>query len=77
MDHTVIEYVPFRKDFYVEVPEIANMTKEEVETYRWVCRCVRQLMNCKGHERLWYYVTLYSQRQKCEARKNRTSACHR
>lgn len=34
VDHTVIEYVPFRKDFYVEVPEIANMTKEEVEAYR-------------------------------------------
>lgn len=36
VDHTVIEYVPFRKDFYVEVPEIANMTKEEVDAYRWV-----------------------------------------
>ncbi|XP_063862560.1 probable ATP-dependent RNA helicase DDX46 isoform X5 [Scylla paramamosain] len=34
VDHTVIEYVPFRKDFYVEVPEIANMTKEEVDNYR-------------------------------------------
>lgn len=34
VDHTVIEYVPFRKDFYVEVPEIANMTKEEVDAYR-------------------------------------------
>ncbi|KAG0710066.1 putative ATP-dependent RNA helicase DDX46 [Chionoecetes opilio] len=34
VDHTVIEYIPFRKDFYVEVPEIANMTKEEVDAYR-------------------------------------------
>lgn len=36
VDHNTIEYVPFRKDFYVEVPEIANMTKEEVEAYRSV-----------------------------------------
>lgn len=34
IDHTAVEYVPFRKDFYVEVPEIANMTKEEVDAYR-------------------------------------------
>ncbi|KAK4316047.1 hypothetical protein Pmani_012753 [Petrolisthes manimaculis] len=34
VDHNSIEYVPFRKDFYVEVPEIANMTKEEVDAYR-------------------------------------------
>lgn len=44
VDHNSIEYVPFRKDFYVEVPEIANMTKEEVEAYRsvsdWFCTSV-------------------------------------
>ncbi|XP_071516101.1 probable ATP-dependent RNA helicase DDX46 isoform X4 [Panulirus ornatus] len=34
VDHTTMNYVPFRKDFYVEVPEIANMSKEEVEAYR-------------------------------------------
>lgn len=39
VDHNSIEYVPFRKDFYVEVPEIANMTKEEVEAYRSVSHC--------------------------------------
>lgn len=33
-DHTRIYYRPFRKDFYVEVPEISRMTKKEVEEYR-------------------------------------------
>jgi len=28
VDHTKIYYRPFRKDFYVEVPEIRNMTQE-------------------------------------------------
>ncbi|MCL4116649.1 UNVERIFIED_CONTAM: hypothetical protein GTU68_039519, partial [Idotea baltica] len=34
VDHTTMDYVAYRKDFYVEVPEIANMTKEEVDAYR-------------------------------------------
>lgn len=34
IDHTTVEYQPFRKNFYVEVPEIAKMTSEEVEEYR-------------------------------------------
>lgn len=33
-DHTKVYYRPFRKDFYVEVPEIAKMTKKEVDDYR-------------------------------------------
>jgi ATP-dependent RNA helicase DDX46/PRP5 len=33
-DHTKVYYRPFRKDFYVEVPEIARMSKKEVEEYR-------------------------------------------
>ena len=57
MDHTVIEYVPFRKDFYVEVPEIANMTKEDVDAYRWVFTHAIQLMNYKAHERSRNCVT--------------------
>ena len=28
VDHEKIYYRPFKKDFYVEVPEIANMTTE-------------------------------------------------
>merc|ERR1719347_2092395 len=34
IDHAGIEYLPFRKDFYLEVPEIAKMTDAEVEEYR-------------------------------------------
>ncbi len=28
VDHTRIYYRPYRKDFYVEVPELARMTPE-------------------------------------------------
>ncbi|KAL4660015.1 putative ATP-dependent RNA helicase DDX46 isoform X2 [Arapaima gigas] len=34
VDHQKIEYEPFRKNFYVEVPELAKMTQEEVNVYR-------------------------------------------
>ena len=34
VDHRKIEYQPFRKDFYKEVPDLARMTPEEVSTYR-------------------------------------------
>ncbi len=34
VDHTAIEYTPFRKEFYVEVPELARMTKKEVAAVR-------------------------------------------
>lgn len=33
-DHSKVYYRPFRKDFYKEVPEIAKMSKKEVEDYR-------------------------------------------
>lgn len=33
-DHSKIYYRPFKKNFYVEVPEIAIMTNEEVELFR-------------------------------------------
>lgn len=34
VDHTEMNYIHFRKNFYVEVPEIARMTPEEVEIYK-------------------------------------------
>uniref|UniRef100_A0A1B0GJ16 Probable ATP-dependent RNA helicase DDX46 n=1 Tax=Lutzomyia longipalpis TaxID=7200 RepID=A0A1B0GJ16_LUTLO len=34
IDHTGVNYAPFRKNFYVEVPELAKLTNEEVEKYR-------------------------------------------
>ncbi|KAM3925386.1 putative ATP-dependent RNA helicase DDX46 [Leptodactylus fuscus] len=34
VDHGKIEYEPYRKNFYVEVPELAKMTQEEVNAFR-------------------------------------------
>ncbi|KAG9490866.1 hypothetical protein GDO78_006283 [Eleutherodactylus coqui] len=34
VDHGKIEYEPYRKNFYVEVPELAKMTSEEVSAFR-------------------------------------------
>lgn len=34
VDHSKIDYPPFRKNFYIEVKEIARMTAEEVSAYR-------------------------------------------
>ncbi len=34
VDHSTINYAPFRKNFYVETSEIAKMTDEEVRAYR-------------------------------------------
>ncbi|XP_071951995.1 probable ATP-dependent RNA helicase DDX46 [Antedon mediterranea] len=34
VDHTTIDYQPFRKDFYIEVPQLAKMTAEDVEALR-------------------------------------------
>ncbi|XP_037543761.1 probable ATP-dependent RNA helicase DDX46 [Nematolebias whitei] len=34
VDHGKIQYEPYRKNFYVEVPELAKMLPEEVNTFR-------------------------------------------
>jgi len=34
IDHSGIDYQDFRKDFYIEVPELAKMSDAEVEEYR-------------------------------------------
>ncbi|ERM93966.1 hypothetical protein AMTRI_Chr05g69490 [Amborella trichopoda] len=34
VDHSKIQYPPFRKNFYIEVKEISRMTTEEVAAYR-------------------------------------------
>lgn len=34
VDHSKVEYNYFRKNFYVEVPEISRMSNEEVDAYR-------------------------------------------
>lgn len=34
VDHSTIDYPPFRRRFYIEVPEIQRMTEEEVAQAR-------------------------------------------
>lgn len=34
VDHSKIDYIPFRKNFYIEVKEVSKMTVEEVAFYR-------------------------------------------
>ncbi|XP_074528409.1 putative ATP-dependent RNA helicase DDX46 isoform X1 [Halichoeres trimaculatus] len=34
VDHGKIQYEPYRKNFYVEVPELARMSQEDVNAYR-------------------------------------------
>jgi ATP-dependent RNA helicase DDX46/PRP5 len=34
VDHKAMDYMPFRKNFYIEVPEIAKMSDEQVKQYR-------------------------------------------
>jgi len=44
IDHSGVEYQPFRKDFYFEVPELAKMSDAEVEEYR----CEMEGIKVKG-----------------------------
>ncbi len=34
VDHSTINYEPFRRDFYIEGPELARLSKQEVEEMR-------------------------------------------
>lgn len=34
IDHSGVNYMPYRRDFYVEVPELARMKPEEVDAYK-------------------------------------------
>lgn len=34
IDHSGFDYAPFRKNFYVEVPELGKMTSQDVEQYK-------------------------------------------
>ena len=54
VDHKKIEYAPFRKDFYIEVPELAKMTKNEVNAYRTELESVRvKGKNCPNPIKTW------------------------
>lgn len=34
VDHSKINYLPFRRNFYIEVPELARMSEKEVAELR-------------------------------------------
>ncbi|CAI9531401.1 unnamed protein product [Staurois parvus] len=54
VDHGKIEYEPFRKNFYVEVPELAKMTTEEVSAYRLSLEGITvQGKNCPKPIKTW------------------------
>lgn len=41
IDHEKVEYEPVRKDFYVEPPDLADMTKDEVDLLRAELDCIK------------------------------------
>ena len=54
VDHKKIDYAPFRKDFYVEVPELARMTKNEVTAYRVELENIKiKGKNCPNPVKTW------------------------
>ena len=52
VDHSKMNYRPFRRNFYIEVPELARMTEAETAEYRTqldgikACDCLRLLCCC-------------------------------
>jgi ATP-dependent RNA helicase DDX46/PRP5 len=59
VDHTAIEYSSFRKSFYVEVPELARMTPEEVEAYRAELEGIRvKGKGCPKPIKVWAHAGL-------------------
>ena len=54
VDHQKVEYAPFRKDFYKEVPELARMSKEEVAAYRTELESIKiKGKNCPNPVKTW------------------------
>ena len=52
-----ISYRPFRKNFYIEVPELASMTPEQVEEYRNTFEGIRvKGKNCPKPIRSWAHA---------------------
>lgn len=61
VDHKKIEYAPFRKNFYVEVPELARMSKDEVIAYRIELENIKvKGKNCPNPVKTWAQCGLTS-----------------
>ena len=52
-----VSFKPFRKNFYIEVPELANMSPEEVEEYRSTLEGIKvKGKNCPKPIRCWAHA---------------------
>ncbi|CAH8674216.1 unnamed protein product [Schistosoma rodhaini] len=71
IDHSKIEYFPFRKSFYVEVPELAKMSKEDVKAYRASLENIRvRGRECPKPLRNWVQAGISSRLLACLKRNN-------
>jgi ATP-dependent RNA helicase DDX46/PRP5 len=59
VDHTTMKYEPFRKSFYIECKEIAQMNDEEVEEYRKAIGDIKvRGKECPKPIKTWYQCGL-------------------
>ncbi|CAH8627594.1 unnamed protein product [Heterobilharzia americana] len=71
IDHSKIDYFPFRKNFYVEVPELAKMSKEDVKAYRASLENIRvRGRECPKPLRNWVQAGISSRLLACLKRNN-------
>ncbi len=59
VDHSTIDYPPFRRNFYIEVQELQKMSEEDVAKYR------KELDDIKVCLSLCYASCLYSHVLRC------------
>ncbi|KAG5442579.1 putative ATP-dependent RNA helicase ddx46 [Clonorchis sinensis] len=71
VDHSKIHYRPFRKNFYIEVPELAKMSKEDVKAYRASLENIRvRGQDCPKPLKNWVQAGISSRLLICLKRNN-------
>ncbi|TGZ60095.1 hypothetical protein CRM22_008741 [Opisthorchis felineus] len=71
VDHSKIHYRPFRKNFYIEVPELAKMSKEDVKAYRASLENIRvRGQDCPKPLKNWVQAGISSRLLNCLKRNN-------
>ncbi|KAM6595006.1 hypothetical protein CsatA_002709 [Cannabis sativa] len=60
VDHSKIDYKPFRKNFYIEVKEISRMTSKEVSAYREELELTTHGEDVPKPVKTWYQMGLTS-----------------
>lgn len=66
VDHSRIHYPPFQKNFYVEVPEIAKMSKDAVKKYRASLEALRvRGKDCPKPVKTWVQAGVSSRLLAC------------